>query len=39
VLLRHNGKLEIRSAVGKGSTFTCHFPPSRLVNKPTAIAG
>lgn len=31
VMLRHDGRLEIRSALGKGSAFTCHFPPSRLV--------
>lgn len=29
VLLRHEGQLKIASEVGKGSTFTCHFPPSR----------
>ncbi|MCC4307387.1 MAG: phosphate regulon sensor histidine kinase PhoR [Alcanivorax sp.] len=34
VMLRHDGKLEIQSALGKGSTFTCHFPPARLVDKP-----
>ncbi len=39
VLIRHKGRLEIQSALGKGSTFTCHFPPSRLVSKPTAVAG
>jgi len=39
VLIRHKGRLEIQSTLGKGSTFTCHFPPSRLVNKPTAVAG
>ena len=31
VLLRHDGELKIRSWPGKGSTFTCHFPLSRLV--------
>jgi two-component system phosphate regulon sensor histidine kinase PhoR len=30
VLLRHDGRLEISSTVGKGSAFTCHFPASRL---------
>jgi len=30
VLLRHDGRLDISSTVGKGSTFTCHFPVSRL---------
>ena len=29
VLLRHQGKLEIKSDVGKGSCFSCHFPPAR----------
>ncbi len=39
VMIRHGGKLEIKSQLGQGSTFTCHFPPERLVNKPTAVAG
>ncbi|MEE4249927.1 MAG: phosphate regulon sensor histidine kinase PhoR [Alcanivoracaceae bacterium] len=39
IMIRHQGRLEIRSEVGKGSTFTCHFPPARLVTKPTAVAG
>jgi len=26
VLLRHQGRLDINSTPGKGSTFTCHFP-------------
>ncbi len=26
VLLRHNASLDIQSTLGKGSTFTCHFP-------------
>jgi two-component system phosphate regulon sensor histidine kinase PhoR len=30
VLQRHGGTLDIDSEVGKGSTFTCHFPPERL---------
>jgi two-component system phosphate regulon sensor histidine kinase PhoR len=29
-LQRHDGRLEIQSVEGKGSTFTCHFPPSRI---------
>lgn len=30
VLLRHDARLAIESVVGKGSTFTCIFPSSRL---------
>lgn len=30
VLQRHGGTLDISSVHGKGSTFTCHFPPHRL---------
>jgi two-component system, OmpR family, phosphate regulon sensor histidine kinase PhoR len=30
VLLRHDGKLSIKSKLGKGSTFTCSFPLSRV---------
>ena len=30
VLRRHEGRLEIQSQVGKGSTFTCHFPRDRV---------
>lgn len=30
-LAKHEATLEIRSAVGKGSTFTCHFPPGRIL--------
>jgi two-component system, OmpR family, phosphate regulon sensor histidine kinase PhoR len=30
VMLRHDGKLEIASTPRKGSTFTCHFPVSRI---------
>jgi two-component system phosphate regulon sensor histidine kinase PhoR len=30
VLQRHGATLEITSVQGRGSTFTCHFPPERL---------
>ncbi|MCC7256839.1 MAG: phosphate regulon sensor histidine kinase PhoR [Gammaproteobacteria bacterium] len=29
-LRRHDAVLEIRSRIGEGSQFTCHFPPHRL---------
>ena len=29
VLLRHNAELRIQSVIGRGSEFTCHFPPAR----------
>ncbi|QLF93174.1 phosphate regulon sensor histidine kinase PhoR [Pseudomonas sp. ABC1] len=31
VLLRHMGRLDIDSAPGKGSTFTCHFQAAQVV--------
>jgi two-component system, OmpR family, phosphate regulon sensor histidine kinase PhoR len=33
-LQRHEGTLTIDSVEGGGSTFTCHFPPSRLMQPP-----
>lgn len=30
VLVRHGGQLTIESRLGKGSTFSCHFPPDML---------
>ena len=32
VLENHEAELEIISTVGGGSTFTCHFPPGRVVS-------
>jgi two-component system phosphate regulon sensor histidine kinase PhoR len=32
VLLRHEGRLEIDSEPGKGSTFACHFPEKRKLD-------
>jgi len=29
-LQRHGGRLEVQSVEGKGSAFTCHFPPERV---------
>jgi len=29
VLLRHDARLEVESELGRGSTFTCIFPPAR----------
>ena len=31
VLQRHGARLQIESEEGTGSTFSCHFPPARLV--------
>ena len=41
-LNRHDAELSIESAVGEGSTFTCRFPPNRVLDTPdelTAKAG
>jgi len=31
ILLRHDAHLKIESEIGKGSTFSCVFPPARLI--------
>lgn len=36
VLQRHGGTLEIQSALGQGSTFTCHFPRYRIQQRVDA---
>ncbi|HET8848380.1 MAG TPA: phosphate regulon sensor histidine kinase PhoR [Marinobacter sp.] len=33
VLINHDGNLEIKSRVGEGSEFICHFPRERLVER------
>jgi two-component system phosphate regulon sensor histidine kinase PhoR len=35
-LHRHGGHLDISSTEGRGSTFTCHFPAERLIDRPVA---
>jgi two-component system, OmpR family, phosphate regulon sensor histidine kinase PhoR len=37
-LERHEGRLEVRSVPGKGSTFSCHFPGHRVVRQRPAAA-
>jgi two-component system phosphate regulon sensor histidine kinase PhoR len=38
-LQRHGALLEITSEEGKGSTFTCHFPPARVQLRESPHAG
>jgi len=38
-LQRHGGRMDVASVEGKGSTFTCHFPASRVVARPRAATG
>ena len=35
-LQRNDGTLSIESVLGRGSTFTCHFPSERVVPRPAA---
>lgn len=39
VLQRHGAELKIESEEGRGSTFACHFPRTRLVREPIAMTG
>ncbi len=39
VLQRHEADLEIQSAPGKGSAFTCHFPPQRVSRESETLVG
>jgi two-component system phosphate regulon sensor histidine kinase PhoR len=38
-LQRHGGRLEIASEEGRGSTFTAHFPPRRIVTAQSVRRG
>jgi two-component system phosphate regulon sensor histidine kinase PhoR len=38
VLINHDGKLTIRSHIGEGSEFICHFPPERLTESQSIVA-
>lgn len=31
VMMRHGGQLKIQSTLGKGSCFSCHFPPDSVI--------
>jgi len=35
-LQRHGGRLDVQSVEGKGSTFSCHFPPARVAPRSAA---
>jgi two-component system phosphate regulon sensor histidine kinase PhoR len=38
VLQRHGATLEVQSTLGSGSTFTCHFPPERVLAPARAVS-
>jgi two-component system phosphate regulon sensor histidine kinase PhoR len=39
VLVRHDAELVVESTLGSGSSFTCHFPPQRVVvAKPASLS-
>jgi two-component system, OmpR family, phosphate regulon sensor histidine kinase PhoR len=37
-LHRHGGRLDIDSSEGRGSTFTCHFPRERVLERRVAVS-
>jgi two-component system phosphate regulon sensor histidine kinase PhoR len=37
-LQRHGGRLDVQSVEGKGSAFSCHFPPARVAPRSAADA-
>jgi two-component system phosphate regulon sensor histidine kinase PhoR len=37
-LFRHGARLQIESVEDRGSTFTCHFPPGRVLERRVAAA-
>ncbi|GGC64104.1 phosphate regulon sensor histidine kinase PhoR [Marinobacter halophilus] len=39
VLINHDGNLEIKSRMGEGSEFICHFPRERLVERVPETTG
>ncbi|HKK13084.1 MAG TPA: ATP-binding protein, partial [Gammaproteobacteria bacterium] len=38
VLLRHEGRLDIQSVPGRGSTFRCDFPVGRVLRREESVA-
>lgn len=37
VLMQHKATLDVRSELGKGSTFTCHFPAALACHSPESL--